>query len=173
MIGEEVIKNDNEFFGRPMISSDLLLPEQTITSFHVSSSQNTTNTKSSSAVSPLKQPKMSSIGYCLTPKQATIVGIDDKQSCPPPPQASLKEVIDEIHVPTQELHDAPLGFFLAAPCNTSNTTDRRIHRKNNQIKLLLKRLRMQSRSNRIHLQPKRKINRKGSWGRNYYNKQPL
>mmetsp|Transcript_15302 Transcript_15302/g.22947 ORF Transcript_15302/g.22947 Transcript_15302/m.22947 type:complete len:97 (+) Transcript_15302:521-811(+) len=78
---------------------------------------------------------MSSVEYCLTPEQAT--RIDNMQPCPPPPRAARK--VFDILVPSRELcSDAPLGFFLAAPSNSSTTTDRRIQFKNNQIKLLPK-----------------------------------
>jgi hypothetical protein len=100
-----------------------------------------------------QRPKMSSIGYCLTPKQA-IVGIDDiMQPCPPPPQASIQEVIEELLVPTLELSDAPVGFFLAAPCNSNNANDRRVQFNKNNHKLLLRK----SRNNHnVKLQPKKK-----------------
>jgi hypothetical protein len=97
------------------------------------------------------RPKMSSIGYCLTPKQG-IIGIDNIQPCPPPPQAFIQEVIEELLVPTLELCDAPLGFFFAAPCNSSNANHRRVQFKNKHVKLMPRK----SRNDQIKLQPKKK-----------------
>jgi len=78
---------------------------------------------------------MSSIEYCITPEQAT--RIDVMQPCPPPPRAAPK-VFDILVLSRELCSDAPLGFFLAAPSNSSTATDRRIQFKNNHIKLLPK-----------------------------------
>jgi len=58
--------------------------------------------------------------------------------CPPPPRASTQVI--EMLVPAQELCDAPRGFFLAAPCNSSYANIRRdlFMVKNHNIKLLPK-----------------------------------
>mmetsp|Transcript_2179 Transcript_2179/g.3585 ORF Transcript_2179/g.3585 Transcript_2179/m.3585 type:complete len:114 (-) Transcript_2179:341-682(-) len=91
---------------------------------------------------------MSYTGNCLTPKRA-IICIDDVQPvCPPPPHASPK--FTEILVPEQgRLSDAPVGFFLAAPCKRSSCVT-------TEIKLLPKKSRMLSRKDHVRLQPKRK-----------------
>jgi hypothetical protein len=100
---------------------------------------------------------MSSTGYCVTPKQQAIAGIDDfMQPCPPPPRVSIQGVIEEVLAPALELRDAPRGFFLAAPCNnSSNTNDQRVlFSKSNPITLLPKKSSKQPKFNRIKLQPK-------------------
>jgi hypothetical protein len=82
---------------------------------------------------------MSPIGYhCITPKQQAFVGIDDfVQPCPPPPRASIQDAIEDVLAPVQELCDAPPGFFLAAPCNSSDANDcGLLFSKSNPVKLL-------------------------------------
>ena len=75
--------------------------------------------------------KASTMAYrCLTPERATSIDntvfftpkqvIIDSHQCPPPPRAGSQffELFINPTV-TQELHaDEPLGFFLAAPCNS-------------------------------------------------------
>uniref|UniRef100_A0A7S2P9M7 Uncharacterized protein n=1 Tax=Skeletonema marinoi TaxID=267567 RepID=A0A7S2P9M7_9STRA len=103
---------------------------------------------------------MSSTEYFLTPKpKQTIVCIDDMQSCPPPPHASSPQLIESL-APQQDrvgvISDAPPGFFLAAPCNSSIATDRRM-----QFKLLPKKSGYHfRRDNHIRLQPRLQPKRK-------------
>mmetsp|Transcript_21018 Transcript_21018/g.32050 ORF Transcript_21018/g.32050 Transcript_21018/m.32050 type:complete len:131 (+) Transcript_21018:107-499(+) len=99
----------------------------------------------------------SSTEYCLTPKR-TIVCIDDMQSCPPPPHASSPQLIESL-APQQDrvgvISDAPPGFSLAAPCNSSIATDRRM-----QFKLLPKKSGYHFRKDHIRLQPRLQPKRK-------------
>lgn len=66
-----------------------------------------------------------------TPKRIRTV-IDDEMMqliCPPPPPRLLPLQLIDIMAPTQELSDAPPGFFLVAPCNsiTNNATSESVY----------------------------------------------
>ena len=101
-------------------------------------------------------------GNCFTPNKGAIV-IDDLQPiCPPPPIARVK--FAEIHVPEHQgrLNDAPLGFFLAAPCSSSSSIDG----DSDSLETQIKRIKLQPKKSRmssnrkdhigLRLQPKRK-----------------
>ena len=64
---------------------------------------------------------MMSLDHTNTPKRIR-TGIDDDMMqliCPPPPQRLLSHLhLVDILAPTQEISDAPPGFFLVAPCNS-------------------------------------------------------
>ena len=70
---------------------------------------------------------MMSLDHTNTPKRIR-TGIDDEMMqiiCPPPPLRLLSHLhLVDILAPTQEISDAPPGFFLVAPCNsiTNNAT---------------------------------------------------
>jgi hypothetical protein len=102
-------------------------------------------------------------GNCFTPNKGAIV-IDDLQPiCPPPPIARVK--FAEILVPEHQgrLNDAPLGFFLAAPCSSSSSS---IDSDGSSLTTQIKRIKLQPKKSRmssdrkdhigLRLQPKRK-----------------
>ena len=108
---------------------------------------------------------MSYAGNCSTPKGA-LVCIDDLQPmCPPPPIARVE--FAEILVPEHQgrLNDAPLGFFLAAPCSSSSSSIDS-DRDRDSLKTQIKRIKLQPKKSRmssnrkdhigLRLQPKRK-----------------
>lgn len=109
---------------------------------------------------------MSYAGNCRTPKGA-IVCIDDLQPiCPPPPIARVE--FAEIHVPEHQgrLNDAPLGFFLAAPCSSSSSSSNDSNSDSLETQTQIKRIKLQPKKSRmsssrkahirLRLQPKRK-----------------